>query len=255
MIGIGIGACMHVGMRAGWGGVGDIASLLAEYDPSDLSTLWQDSAGTIPVTADGDPVGRMDDKSGNGNHLLQATAAARPVYHTSGGLHWLSSDGVDDRLICTLASSASALGLMACAANLTYNGSAGTAMEAAAANRADSLSGLSAVAADTVRQAINGTSFTSRITANNSGVAGTEAVYSSVLTSGALETRINGAVTGSASDAWPDADIAVVSIGAHTGGLQRCEVDFYGGVLAASISAAELAAVEAWLASKCGVTL
>lgn len=33
------------------------------YDPSDWSTLFQDSAGTIPVTAVGDPVGLMLDKS------------------------------------------------------------------------------------------------------------------------------------------------------------------------------------------------
>lgn len=34
----------------------------AWYDPSDLSTLFQDSAGTTPVTADGQPVGLMLDK-------------------------------------------------------------------------------------------------------------------------------------------------------------------------------------------------
>lgn len=32
------------------------------YDPNDLSTLWQDSAGTTPVTAAGQPVGLMLDK-------------------------------------------------------------------------------------------------------------------------------------------------------------------------------------------------
>ena len=35
----------------------------AWYDPSDLTTLFQDSAGTTPVTAAGDPVGLMLDKS------------------------------------------------------------------------------------------------------------------------------------------------------------------------------------------------
>ena len=33
------------------------------YDPSDKSTLFQDAAGTVPVTADGDPVGLILDKS------------------------------------------------------------------------------------------------------------------------------------------------------------------------------------------------
>lgn len=68
------------------------------YDPSDLSTLFQDAAMTIPVTANNDPVGAMLDKSGNGFHVTQATANARPLYKTSGGLHWLESDGIDDFL-------------------------------------------------------------------------------------------------------------------------------------------------------------
>lgn len=49
------------------------------YDPSDLSTLFQDAAGTTPVTAAGQPVGLMLDKSGNGNHASQHTASKRPV--------------------------------------------------------------------------------------------------------------------------------------------------------------------------------
>ena len=70
----------------------------AWYDPSDLTTMFQDSAGTTPITADGQPVGLILDKSGNNNHASQATAAARPLYKTSGGLHWLQFDGVDDGL-------------------------------------------------------------------------------------------------------------------------------------------------------------
>lgn len=49
------------------------------YDPSDFSTLFQDSAGTTPVTAVEQPVGRMLDLSGNNNHATQSTSAARPV--------------------------------------------------------------------------------------------------------------------------------------------------------------------------------
>lgn len=68
----------------------------AWYDPSDKSTLFQDAAGTIPVTKNGDPVGLIKDKSGNGNHATQILSAARPTYQTDGILHWLAFDGVDD---------------------------------------------------------------------------------------------------------------------------------------------------------------
>lgn len=49
------------------------------YDPSDMTTLFQDSAGTTPVTAVEQPVGRMLDKSGNNLHATQSTSTSRPV--------------------------------------------------------------------------------------------------------------------------------------------------------------------------------
>lgn len=70
----------------------------AWYDPSDLSTLFKDAAMTTPVSADGDPVGAMQDKSGNGHHITQSVAGSRPLYKTSAGLSWLEFDGVDDNL-------------------------------------------------------------------------------------------------------------------------------------------------------------
>lgn len=51
----------------------------AWFDPSDLSTLYQDAAGTTPVTAVEQPVGKIIDKSGNGNHATQSVTASRPV--------------------------------------------------------------------------------------------------------------------------------------------------------------------------------
>ncbi len=70
----------------------------AWYDPSDLSTLFQDSAGVIPVTAAGQPVGLMRDKSGSGNHASQVTSTMRPILRNSGALWWLQFDGIDDFL-------------------------------------------------------------------------------------------------------------------------------------------------------------
>lgn len=54
----------------------------AWYDPSDLSTLYQDAAGTTPVTGVEQRVGLMLDQSGRDNHAFQATTTPndkRPV--------------------------------------------------------------------------------------------------------------------------------------------------------------------------------
>jgi hypothetical protein len=70
------------------------------YDPSDFSTMYQDNLGVTPVTAVGQTVGRIEDKSGNGNHATQATAASRPILRqTAGGLYYLEFDGTDDFLV------------------------------------------------------------------------------------------------------------------------------------------------------------
>jgi hypothetical protein len=70
----------------------------AWFDPEDMSTLYQDAAGTIPVTAVGQPVGLVLDKSGNGNHATQPITAARPTLVQINGLYALSFDGIDDYL-------------------------------------------------------------------------------------------------------------------------------------------------------------
>ncbi len=44
----------------------------------DFFGLFQDAAGTTPVTAVEQPVGKILDRSGRGNHATQATAASRP---------------------------------------------------------------------------------------------------------------------------------------------------------------------------------
>lgn len=68
-------------------------------DPSDFSTMFQDSAGTTPVTATGQPVGLIRDKSGRGNHASQVTTTNRPVLQQDAyGRYYLQFDGVDDFL-------------------------------------------------------------------------------------------------------------------------------------------------------------
>ena len=63
-------------------------------DPSDFSTLFQDSAGTTPVTALGQPVGLIRDKSGRGNHASQTTSASRPTLEARVNLIIASSENI-----------------------------------------------------------------------------------------------------------------------------------------------------------------
>jgi len=72
----------------------------AGYKFRDRSTLYQDSAKTIPVTATGQPIGAAVDQSGHGRDVLQATTAYKPIY-TSGEVNGNAAavfDGVDDWL-------------------------------------------------------------------------------------------------------------------------------------------------------------
>lgn len=71
------------------------------YDPNDLSTMFQDAAGTVPVTGAGQPVGLVKDKSGRNNHAYQANAASRPLLqrNSTTGAYYLAFDGSDDFLV------------------------------------------------------------------------------------------------------------------------------------------------------------
>lgn len=50
------------------------------YDNQDLTTMFQDTAGTVPVTAVEQPVGKQLDKSGKGNHrIAPGPTTSRPI--------------------------------------------------------------------------------------------------------------------------------------------------------------------------------
>ena len=71
------------------------------YDPSDLDTMFQDSAGTIPVTAPGQPVGKILDKSGNNNHSV-ALGVNRPILRQDEkGLYYLDFAEINTNLALT----------------------------------------------------------------------------------------------------------------------------------------------------------
>ncbi|HEY4529472.1 MAG TPA: hypothetical protein VIG97_03960 [Luteimonas sp.] len=75
---VGNGAVL--GIRTYSGGIAEIRELSVRAIPRiEQATMFQDAAGTIPVTGVEQPVGLILDKSGNGNNALQVTAPARPT--------------------------------------------------------------------------------------------------------------------------------------------------------------------------------
>jgi len=94
--GLALGVGLTKGVSGLWGGASGLiagfggtpfspASLFAAgeqgywLDPSDFTTMFQDAAGATPVTATGQSVRRMLDKSGRGNHFTQANTANAPI--------------------------------------------------------------------------------------------------------------------------------------------------------------------------------
>ena len=75
------------------------------WDFTDMGTLFQDSARTVPVTAASQPVGGVNDISGLHSVLAQPTSGKRPQFNGAG----VTPDGVDDFFV-----TASNLDLTAC---------------------------------------------------------------------------------------------------------------------------------------------
>ena len=71
------------------------------YDPNDLTTMFQDAAGTVDVLLTGQPVAYVKDLSGNGNHAKQLDSSKRPLL--SSIPYFLDYDSVDDELSVNVA--------------------------------------------------------------------------------------------------------------------------------------------------------
>ena len=211
------------------------------FSPDDFSTMFQDSAGTTPVTAVGQPVGKILDKSGRGNHASQATAAARPVLQQDGGgKYYLSFDGVDDFISTT---------------GMTHT-----------ANM-DAMFGMQHVGRCAVyHPAYAAVAFACTTESGN-------AVTHTANTGPSVKAYVNGVIvspqTRDAIDtAWPDNTTSVVEMqeadlltswgggfafGFYPGfgGFRR----LYSGILRENMTAQELLEARGWVANKCGVTL
>lgn len=93
MVGAGVSRLRTVPLPVGAFGVPPVSGYLAWFDAMDASSL---------TVSDGH-VSQWSDKSGNGNHLVQATAANQPNYGLSflNGAPCVGFDGANDTLGCT----------------------------------------------------------------------------------------------------------------------------------------------------------
>ena len=220
------------------------------YDPSDLTTLFQDTAGTIPVTAAGQTVALMLDKSGNALHATQATAAKRPVYQTDGTYHWLATDGVDDFMVAAYGVTFSEL----------------TRAVAYRANGADFIAddnndvnegSLYAIADGDLRFTIAGGGASNLIIASGGWTWGINSVAVASI-SAAKEMKL----TGSGNDATPLTaasaltGLSGITVGGAAGGIIPLNGRIYGVVdINRVVTADERASVASYLAAQSGVIL
>lgn len=75
----------------------ELPGLQLWWDGSNTGTLYQTTDTSTPVSGSGNPVGRIEDQSGNGYHLTQGTAGARPTWiaDIGNGYPGLYCDGGD----------------------------------------------------------------------------------------------------------------------------------------------------------------
>jgi len=215
----------------------------AWYDPSDLSTLWQDTAATVPVTASGQSVARVNDKSGNGKHLTQATAANCPTFQVdTSGNAYLLFDGLANSLSATLSLSfpfdrISAIRQVSWASgrHLFSGGSAGVLYQSNASPKIRMLDGATGPMNDKLPVGANGV-VTERHIANMQQIAVNNGPY----------------VTGDAGSTAPSS----MTVGAKPNLSLFANIRLYGFLArAGSLSAEEISGARNWLAAKCGVTL
>lgn len=87
----------EAGLRDVYWAPTQISNAVMWLDAADEATLWADTNGTVQATA---AVARWDDKSGNGNHMLQADSNYRPVTGSRAisNINAIAFDGSNDRM-------------------------------------------------------------------------------------------------------------------------------------------------------------
>lgn len=232
---------------------------LREVTVSGTVTMYQDAAGTTPVTAVGQPVGLILDKSGNAVNAQQTTINSRPVLRQGiNGKYYLDFDGTDDFLLTGTLNLAPATAMAVCSG--VYRATDANSIYIEGGITIDSGSGKFALRSEVSVDF----SYTSRGTSN--ATAGTSATYTppttAVLTGlGDIPNdisilRLNGAQVGQSTadqGTAPNYDSHAYYMGMRAGASLPLNGRIYGMIVVGrSLTTAELANTEAWMNGKTG---
>ena len=229
-------------------------------DPSDAAAVFADMAGTVPALI-GDPVARVNDKSGNGNHASQPTVASRPILRAApSGERYLDFDGVDDFMVVPSFSPGTNIAQVFAGARKLDDMMAGTILSSGAYDRDGQLR-----LRYPVTTTLNGVQFSARNPLTDVTGEAHSAPATLVMSTtadgatGVIDLRRNAVTEGSVSGLSTGSFIAWdVFIGARNGASQFFNGHLYGLILrfGAPLAPATRHAIERHVASKTeGVTL
>ena len=230
------------------------------YDFSDMASLFQDVAGTTPITASAQLGARINDKSGNGNYATQSNAAWRPQFLQAGGLSYMSLDGVDDEWAT---SAAMALGgadiLTVCAGVRKPNDSLGIVFESHPGTTSSSpgvmalFSGTGGLGTGYTSTARGYATYLSSMGAFSSASGDdTSVLYSTHSISGDLSTLRKNGIAG-ASGVVDKGSGSFADLVLYIGGRGSGSIQLYGYIyslliIARSLTTTERSQLEAWTA-------
>lgn len=210
------------------------------FSPLDLSpVLWLDAADTATITESGGAVSQWDDKSGNGNHVTQGTAAAQPTTgtRTINGVNVLNFDGVNDVLSNSLVT--------------TQPTTSFVVGQFDSIGARDGLIGNSSAA---IYQYDGGQlrAFYNAVLATATGLVGGAQVFTVTANSTSSVIRIDG-VQRTAGNAGTNGYSAAFNVGLSYGYLDGAISEII--IVDGTLTAGEIADTEAYLAAKWGITL
>lgn len=263
---IGIGATLFKVPTMHGGAAFSPASLFSNgergawYDPSDLSSMFQNSDATGAAAVD-QPVGYIADKSGNGNHAIQATSTKRPILKETGGLYYLEFDGVDDGLVSSSIDFTNN-DEMSVFAGVTLDTS-GTKAVAELSENSGSNDGafrLTSISSNIWRYASKGDSALRNANSSGYSVPITNVLTGlSTISGDSAIIRIDGSQEGSVTQDQGSGNYGnyPVNIGSRNNGAsQVLDGRIYGLIVRGVLSgASKIAATESYMASKTGVSL